>query len=278
MRTPKNTQPSLFVTTEERENRAVCLLRAHEPIDGYYLAFSGGKDSCVTKRLLQVAGVRFDAWYMNTTIDPPELIRFIKRFHPDVRWEWPIHGNMFARIATAPKVPPTRQVRWCCQEYKESGTRGRLKVFGVRAAESPKRRRWHEVSEDINGDKVLCPIVYWTDDDVWEYIHARKIPYCDLYDQGISRIGCVGCPLAGYEKQSLEFLRWPKYAAAWHRAVVQNWERWYAIPRDDGEPRFQGRFKSGEEFWQWWRNEKKPDIFRDCQSGLLWTNETEGEL
>ena len=42
---------------------------------GYWLAFSGGKDSIVLHRLAEMAGVKFDAHYGLTTIDPPELVQ-----------------------------------------------------------------------------------------------------------------------------------------------------------------------------------------------------------
>ena len=41
-----------------------------------------------------MAGVRFNAVYNQTTIDPPELVRFIKTHHADVAWDHPKHGNM----------------------------------------------------------------------------------------------------------------------------------------------------------------------------------------
>lgn len=50
----------------------------------YYVAFSGGKDSCVIKRLMDMSGVKYDAHYRVTSVDPPELVRFIKQEHPDV--------------------------------------------------------------------------------------------------------------------------------------------------------------------------------------------------
>ena len=40
--------------------------------EGLYLAFSGGKDSVVTKRLLDMAAVQYDAHYRVTSVDPPE--------------------------------------------------------------------------------------------------------------------------------------------------------------------------------------------------------------
>ena len=64
------------------------------------------------KALAQLAGVKFESEYNSTTIDPPELIRFLKQHHADVPWNLPEHGNMMTRVATAPKVPPTRAGRW----------------------------------------------------------------------------------------------------------------------------------------------------------------------
>ena len=50
-----------------------------EPRGGsWYLAFSGGKDSCVIKALCDMAGVKYDAHYRITSVDPPELVKFIK--------------------------------------------------------------------------------------------------------------------------------------------------------------------------------------------------------
>jgi phosphoadenosine phosphosulfate reductase len=260
----------------ERVERAVALLRTNEPADGYYLAFSGGKDSCVIKKLAQLAGVRFDAWYNNTTIDPPELVRFIKREHPDVRWNNPPTGNMLHRIAVRPSTPPTRRGRWCCEEYKEGNGKGRVCVFGVRAEESPRRaHRWHEVSKSSTNDKAVCPVVYWTTEQLWEFIRAYAVPYCSLYDEGFKRLGCIGCPLAGNAGVERMFDRWPKYREAWKRAIIANWEnRKDCLNKRTGEPVHQAKFKSGEDYWLWWLDAPGGDVFReDCQSGLLWTNE-----
>ena len=65
---------------QEKIDRAIEVLRENEPKDGkgYALAFSGGKDSCVIKQLAMEAGVKFNAFYSMTTIDPPELVCFIR--------------------------------------------------------------------------------------------------------------------------------------------------------------------------------------------------------
>lgn len=120
--------------------------------ESYYLAFSGGKDSCVVKHLMNMAGVKYDAHYRVTSVDPPELVQFIKEQHPDVEREVPKYGprrgpewegkpiTMWNLIPWK-LMPPTRIVRYCCDFLKESGGDGRLAVTGVRWAESVNRSK-----------------------------------------------------------------------------------------------------------------------------------------
>ena len=66
---------------------AIQLLKSFEPPDGYYVAFSGGKDSQCVYHLCKMAGVKFDAHYARTSVDPPELVNFIRDNYPDVKME-----------------------------------------------------------------------------------------------------------------------------------------------------------------------------------------------
>lgn len=122
---------------------------AFEPEDGYYLAFSGGKDSQCIYHLAQMAGVKFDAHYRVTSVDPPELVRFIKRQYPDVAIDFPHDkdGKVITMWNLIPKklMPPTRLARYCCAVLKETGGQGRIVVTGVRHAESVRRKESHGV-------------------------------------------------------------------------------------------------------------------------------------
>lgn len=124
---------------------AIKRLKAFEPEDGYYVAFSGGKDSQCVYHLCIMAGVRFDAHYSVTSIDPPELVRFIKTHYPDVKFEQKKgkDGKPVTMWTLIPEkcTPPTRTMRYCCLELKESSGAGRLTVTGVRASESRNRKR-----------------------------------------------------------------------------------------------------------------------------------------
>lgn len=62
---------------------------------------------------------------------------------------------------------------------------------------------------------TVNPIIEWTDRDVWDFIHEYKIPYCSLYDDGFTRLGCICCPMAYRSGRDKEFARWPKYKNAY---------------------------------------------------------------
>lgn len=119
-------------------------LQTFEPPEGYFLAFSGGKDSVVIKALADMAGVKYDAHYTVTSVDPPELVKFVKGFE-DVSFDRPLdkEGHQITMWNLIPKksYPPTRIVRYCCAALKEQQSAGRMAITGVRWAESSNRRR-----------------------------------------------------------------------------------------------------------------------------------------
>lgn len=131
----------------EKEKAAIKRLREFEPPEGYYVAFSGGKDSQCIYHLCKLAGVKFDAHYNVTSVDPPELVRFIKEQYPDVSRDIPHDKNGKAlsmwNLIPARKMPPTRIVRYCCTALKESSGKERMTVTGVRWDESTGRKERH---------------------------------------------------------------------------------------------------------------------------------------
>jgi phosphoadenosine phosphosulfate reductase len=204
---------------ESKDQRSVDILRRMEPEEGYWLAFSGGKDSCVLLDLAKRSGVRYEAHYNLTTIDPPELVQFICREHPEVVVDKP--ERSFWAYIRANWGLPMRQGRWCCEELKERGGAGRRVLTGVRAAESASRAKYGLVQPcnkpEAKGKVFVLPILHWSDDDVWTYIRRRDLPYCSLYDEGWTRLGCVLCPFERNVARAQA--RWPKLFAGLLRAV-----------------------------------------------------------
>lgn len=129
----------------DKVQASIDILKMFEPPDGYYLAFSGGKDSQCIYHLAKMAGVKFDAHYNVTSVDPPELVRFIKDQYPDVSIDIPHDADgkpitMWNLIAQH-TIPPTRKVRYCCSGLKEINGKYRVVLTGVRKSESINRKK-----------------------------------------------------------------------------------------------------------------------------------------
>ena len=138
---------------------AIQRLKAFEPSEGYYVAFSGGKDSQCIYHLCKMAGVKFDAHYAVTSVDPPELIKFIRQNYPNVEFEVPHdkNGKRISMWSLIPErmMPPTQMVRYCCEQLKETGGEGRLTVTGVRWAESTNRKKNQGIVTVLKKSKKL---------------------------------------------------------------------------------------------------------------------------
>jgi len=228
----------------------------NEPEEGYIGCFSGGKDSVVLKALADLAGVTVEWHYHKTTIDPPELVHFIKKHHPDVIFDRPKFGNFFNRMVS--KGFPTRRSRWCCKEYKERHFPGRSILMGIRSEESVSRsKRYGLVSSWRKNEIIVCPIYYWPTDYLWRFIFDNSIPYCCLYDEGFKRLGCVGCPMGRSTNRKKEFLRWPKFEQKWKRAFEKIWKKRAYTVQKNGKPWFGSHFfEDWESMWKWWLYDK----------------------
>ena len=126
--------------------KAERLALAYDDVYGYYLAFSGGKDSQCLYHVAKLAGVKFKAHMNLTSIDPPEVIRFVKREYPDVELVKPKKSIFQAAVDN--QILPTMRVRWCCAEYKETAGAGKVTLIGIRKTESARRAKRNEVEID----------------------------------------------------------------------------------------------------------------------------------
>lgn len=128
----------------EKERIAIERLKAFEPDEPYHLCYSGGKDSDVIRILAQLANVKHELHHNLTSVDAPETVRYVKSI-PDMHIDIPHDkdGNRVSMWSLIVKngIPPTRLIRYCCSKLKEKGGEGKLKITGVRAAESVARKK-----------------------------------------------------------------------------------------------------------------------------------------
>ena len=175
---------NLFGEKRDKVQRAIDIVRSFEPPEGYYLADSGGKDSTATKAILRMAGVKYESHYNVTTVDPPELVRFVIRQNEAVIYDMPDGTHKYFAVQDTGKLllpvspetvvgkrtihfsipkhtmrelivkkqfPPTRLARYCCEKLKEANGEGRVVVTGVRWAESLRRKNNQGLVTIFNG-------------------------------------------------------------------------------------------------------------------------------
>ena len=212
------------VTLEKKIEIALKLLKAgsqgtDEPIE---VSYSGGKDSDVILELVRMAGINYRAIYKNTTIDPPGTIKHCIENGVEI-----MRRKSFAKVIQE-KGFPTFIRRFCCSELKEYKILNRS-VQGIRRSESTKRaKRYNEPTIcRLYGSKeehveVFLPILYWTDEDVKEFIRLRDIKCHPLYydEQGNfyqnRRLGCMGCPQKS-DRGLADFKANPRLVKFWLR-------------------------------------------------------------
>lgn len=263
-----------FFENKSKVELAIERIREFEPQEGYYLAFSGGKDSICCYQLLKMSGVKFDSHYNVTGLDHPELIYNMKKHYPDVKFEYPRDrdGEVITmwKLIEKKLMPPTRLVRYCCSELKEKGGEGRFVVTGVRWAESSRRKNTRSAIENFHKNKkyqihsndndkgrmmlencikkgkfILNPIIDWEDKDVWDFIKSQGLKYPSLYDEGMTRLGCIGCPNMGHEKQKEELKKYPKFRLAYIKAFEKMLKQREIRGKET-------TWKTAEEVMVWW--------------------------
>lgn len=280
-------------TTKARIDRltaeAVAFIRRAEPLAlkmdarGIHVAFSGGKDSQVLLALAEMAGVRHHAEMQLTSVDPPQVVRFVRENYPQVHLNRP-RITMY-KLIIRKHILPTRVRRYCCSEFKEFSGRGSVTATGIRRAESARRKKRTAVemnggSYDINGEKlveldentffsaerketvhcvgnkdkvIINPILDWTKADVWGFLNYHGIPHCSLYDIGYKRIGCILCPIAARKNAEKDLRNFPRFVEKVYLRAIRTL-------------RMQGYFPDffdEYEVLDWWLSkENKEDYFK----------------
>ena len=218
---------SHMISLQQAVDEAIAFIRENEPPEGYYVGFSGGKDSIVMLELTRMSGVKHEAYYSATGIDPPEVVRFIRKHYSEVKW---LRPKMSFWQGIKLKSPPLRMQRWCCDVLKKDPGKAiplPNRLMGIRAEESTKRaargridrfRKYHQT--------IYKPIFGWKEWHIWEFIEANSLPYPSLYDEGFHRIGCVVCPFLFHKNESnfmIHKTRWPGLFKTFEHACQEWW-------------------------------------------------------
>ena len=234
----------------------------------YYLCYSGGKDSDVILTLAKLAGVNFEAVHNLTTVDAPETVKYVRsnpdvRIDPPEKTMWQLIVEK--RMPPTRKVRYCCErlkerggkgrvkitgVRWD-ESANRKNNNGIVNVIGKpitmqKLAEEAgldydTNPKGGLVMNDDNADTrrfvemcyrttstMINPIVDWTTEDVWEYLHHygnRSNPLyqaestgCSYCPRGVCRVGCLVCSMQGSKGMKTDLINYPKYRDNYLRA------------------------------------------------------------
>ncbi len=82
-------------------------------------------------------------------------------------------------------------------------------ITGLRRDQTANRSEMRVVELDApRGVAKVNPLIDWSNEQVWEYIHANNVPYNALHDQNFPSIGCAPCTRAVQPGEDLRAGRW----------------------------------------------------------------------
>ena len=112
-----------------------------------------------------------------------------------------------------------------------------------------------------NKELLAQPIYNFTENDIWQYLSENGIEVNPLYQQGYTRVGCIGCPMATGKAREKEFKDFPTYRKAYHNAFDKMLKARKAKGKDDvtGKDGYHA-WHTAEDVMSWWMEEYKYNI------------------
>ena len=224
---PSLKQPVLGQTFKEKYVQTIGILNTN--LQEFHpakqmVAWSGGKDSTLILYLIrqecEALGIdphEIHVEFHNTGVEYPQTIKFIRKLTTDwdlnlietrpIKSFWQCVKEYGYPKPKSARIKDTGkpQMAQCCKFLKEAPALKSLKengweciYLGITAVESHQRQIravthgtcYHNKSENV---KKVHPILYWTEQEVWDAHRMFNIPYNTIYDMGVDRCGCMPC-------------------------------------------------------------------------------------
>jgi phosphoadenosine phosphosulfate reductase len=187
---------SIFSTSFGIEDQVITYLIAaqHLPIDIFTLDTGRlfPETYSTWSRVLEKYGLTIKSYYP----EEQALQRFISEKGPNSFYE---------------SVENRKQ---CCHIRKVEPLQRALKgkkiwVTGIRAEQSPERHFESNIEWDATNNIIKYhPLLYWTFEEVKDFVAKNDIPYNPLHDRGFVSIGCAPCTRAIQPGEDFRAGRW----------------------------------------------------------------------
>jgi len=171
----------------------------------------------VTLHMMRELGLKVDVLTVDTELLFPETYDLMNRLQDTLKFNLiPVKAelNVSQQAAKYGDTLWSRDPDSCCQMRKVVPLDKALVgydawITGLRRDQSKTRSTIQAISWDKRNEKVkISPLVDWTEEMVWTYIHAYDLPYNPLHDKGYPTIGCWPCTQAVSDGGDLRAGRW----------------------------------------------------------------------
>ena len=127
------------------------------------ICVSGGKDSDAILELAKRSGEPFVVQHSHTTVDAPQTVYHVRKMFRQLEFDgiktiYTMPKLTMWELIVKKKTPPTRLVRYCCSDLKETFGRNMHIVTGVRKSESNSRKNrssYESITSDIKKRFIL---------------------------------------------------------------------------------------------------------------------------
>jgi len=201
---------------ESRDAREVIAWAIEEFHPSLYIASSFQKSTSVVAHMATQLDPTSRFFYLDTDVLFPETYETRDRLAERLGIEF----DRFHNLSLAEQAELHGEELWnrdpdaCCGLRKVDPMRRALSsvdcwVSGIRRDDGGKRAGAPKFGYDKRfGLWKINPLADWSEQDIWDYIHAHRLPYNPLHDQGYPSIGCTHCTKPVAPGESARAGRW----------------------------------------------------------------------